>query len=248
MQRVLVIVYTPQFPYYSAQPVTPESDLPRRCGVGVSFEACYFEPLSSCSWRDATEGISDSIPSINSRSQVTNPALKTVQMSGHFTASDYHCQAVPPQFHSLLRRGPIQWDKKHYWWRAQSVAYIARPNARTLAELAMRKRRVYPGRQIKRGTISVHVRHGDKHIESTPIPDEACSLLLHCGGFSPRLRPSLGVLRDPTKNKRQTNISIGTDWRYWQTGVLEYKQKDFEEGLPGAAPTLLRYIVRRLAP
>ncbi|BDA43791.1 hypothetical protein COCOBI_04-8080 [Coccomyxa sp. Obi] len=162
MQRVLVIAYTPQFPYYSAA----------RCGVGVSFEACYFEPLSSCSWRDATEGITDSIPSINSPSQVTNPALKTVQMSGHFTASDYHCQSVPPQFHSLLRGGPIDWDKKHYWWRAQSVAYIVRPNARTLAELAMRKRRVYPGRQIRRGTISVHVRHGDKHIESTPIPDK----------------------------------------------------------------------------
>lgn len=39
--------------------------------MGVSFEACYFEPLSTCSWRDAMEGIADSsIPFINSPSQV----------------------------------------------------------------------------------------------------------------------------------------------------------------------------------
>ncbi|BDA47771.1 hypothetical protein COCOBI_11-0280 [Coccomyxa sp. Obi] len=163
MDRVLVIAYTPQFPYYSAA----------RCGVGVSFEACYFEPLSSCSWRDAIEGVTSRIPNINSPSQVTNPALKTVQMYGLFSASDYDNKAVPPQFHSLLLGGPIDWEKRRYWWRAQSVAYIVRPNSRTLAELAARKRRVYPGRQIKRGTISVHVRHGDKHTESPSIPDEA---------------------------------------------------------------------------
>ncbi len=48
----------------------PKSGSPCRCGVGVSFEACYFEPLSSCSWRDATEGIKGSMPFINSPSQV----------------------------------------------------------------------------------------------------------------------------------------------------------------------------------
>lgn len=81
-------------------------------------------------------------------------------------------QSVPPHFHALLRGGPVDWDKRHYWWRAQSVAYIVRPNSRTLAELAARKRRVFPQRLIRRGTISVHVRHGDKHVETAHVPDQ----------------------------------------------------------------------------
>jgi hypothetical protein len=81
-------------------------------------------------------------------------------------------QSVPPQFHSMLRSSPIDWSKKHYWWRAQSVAYIVRPNTRTLAEIAVRKRRVFAGQSIPPGTISVHVRHGDKWMESSMIKDE----------------------------------------------------------------------------
>jgi hypothetical protein len=92
----------------------------------------------------------------------------------HVWAQD---NSLPPQFHALLRGSPVEWRKRHYWWRAQSVAYIVRPNARTLAELVARKRRIYPGHQIRPGTLSVHVRHGDKHTEKTPVPDQVRAVM-----------------------------------------------------------------------
>jgi hypothetical protein len=81
-------------------------------------------------------------------------------------------QSVPLQLHGLLHSSPIDWSKRHYWWRAQSVAYIVRPNVHTLAEIAVRKRRVFTGQSIAPGTVSVHVRHGDKWVESPLIQDE----------------------------------------------------------------------------
>ena len=74
-------------------------------------------------------------------------------------------------------------NEQIFWWRAQAVAVLTRPNSRTLA--AVRRLRqwgnmtrlavgptaaqpalVYP---LPPGTISTHVRHGDKFIESTLI-------------------------------------------------------------------------------
>ena len=80
-------------------------------------------------------------------------------------------QAVPPQFSALLKASPIRQDKWYYWWRAQSAAYIVRPNARSRNEVEARKRRAFVGERIRPGTISVHVRHGDKGIESALMED-----------------------------------------------------------------------------
>jgi len=83
----------------------------------------------------------------------------------------YCMQAVPPQLKSLLEASPIKPNRWYYWWRAQSAAYIVKPNARTRNEIAARKRRVFAGERIRPGTISVHVRHGDKIIESALVED-----------------------------------------------------------------------------
>ena len=82
-----------------------------------------------------------------------------------------HMQAVPPQLKSLLRASPIRPDRWYYWWRAQSAAYIVRPNARLRNEIKARKRRAFAGERIRPGTISVHVRHGDKYVESALVED-----------------------------------------------------------------------------
>ena len=51
-------------------------------------------------------------------------------------------------------------------WRAQAATYLLRPNARTLAAVARRRTAAFAGRSIAPGTISVHVRKGDKWVEA----------------------------------------------------------------------------------
>jgi hypothetical protein len=157
--RVLVVAPDRGYPYYDAG----------KCGEGTPFEACYFEPLSSCSWRDAAGEAPGGC--INAPSQLQDHKTRTVCFTGAFDAPDYHLQTVPPQFARLLESLPITRTKRYYWWRAQSAAYIVRPNARARAEIAARTRRAFAGQRIRPGTISVHVRHGDKHRESPPVAD-----------------------------------------------------------------------------
>ena len=52
-----------------------------------------------------------------------------------------------------------------------AIAYIVRPNKRTLQELKRRTKRLFSGHSISPGTISVHVRHGDKQVEMRLIPN-----------------------------------------------------------------------------
>ena len=51
-------------------------------------------------------------------------------------------------------------------WRAQAATYLLRPNERTLAAIARRRTAAFAGRSIAPGTISVHVRKGDKWVEA----------------------------------------------------------------------------------
>ena len=80
-------------------------------------------------------------------------------------------QAVPPHFKELLKASPIIPERWYYWWRAQSAAYVVRPNARTRNEIAARRRRFFAREAIRPGTLSVHVRHGEKFRETAPVDD-----------------------------------------------------------------------------
>ena len=64
-----------------------------------------------------------------------------------------------------------------YWWRAQTAAYLIKPNSRVLAEVAVRKKILMDGTHDAEGLsscgetfpnnmISVHIRKGDKWKEA----------------------------------------------------------------------------------
>ena len=61
------------------------------------------------------------------------------------------------------------------WWLAQSAAYLIRPNERTLREIEARKAFVYPLERVPPGALSVHVRRGDKWLETPITSNEAYS-------------------------------------------------------------------------
>ena len=53
-------------------------------------------------------------------------------------------------------------DKRWYWWRSQAVAYLLRLNDRTREEIDRRTQLYFPVGSPPPGSISAHVRHGDK--------------------------------------------------------------------------------------
>lgn len=52
-----------------------------------------------------------------------------------------------------------------------SAAYLVRPNKRTLKAIEQRKREIYPGMNVVKGTTAIHVRHGDKGSEYPVAPE-----------------------------------------------------------------------------
>jgi hypothetical protein len=77
----------------------------------------------------------------------------------------------------------ISEDRHSWWWRAVGVAYIVRPNARTLSELQLRRQAKQVGPDLQPGCTSLYVRHGDKASETVVFEDPeyevALQKLLH---------------------------------------------------------------------
>lgn len=84
-------------------------------------------------------------------------------------------RAIPAAFHGLLEASVIRPELYYYWWRAQSATYLVRPNERTLREMEARKAQVYPAMRVPAGALSVHVRRGDKWLETAATSDEKMS-------------------------------------------------------------------------
>lgn len=79
---------------------------------------------------------------------------------------------VPPPFNEFLAATSYRPEKHFYWWRAVSAAYIVRPNKRTLGAIEERKKAIYPAITVPQGATAVHVRHGDKGMESPLVADD----------------------------------------------------------------------------
>ena len=160
-----------------------------------TMDTCFFEPLSSCGLTDIYQTRFVTSPELygnitllqEMRSNLSSPRILFEQ--GHtfsnevpFRVANFVDQsAILP--HTII--GGVA--SECYWWRAQGVAYVLRPNLRTLSELAMMRPK-YFNEDIGRGTISIHVRHGDKHRDNVPpMPNEkyhavASQLLATSGG------------------------------------------------------------------
>lgn len=108
------------------------------CGAQNTLDSCYFEPISSCklsksellSASNATDGAN----------LTTLADARVLQVKSMQVMVDMRL-TVPKQFVELLQNTGIPSRSLHYWWRSQGVAYLVRPNARTLAEMQRRQAR-----------------------------------------------------------------------------------------------------------
>lgn len=165
LNRVLLLAEDHVHPYYD----------PEFCNTSSSFHDCYFEPLSSCSISDAAAVLGsksiayedlNEVPPTSFTNSSNNPEDKVVKL----TNIPAERSVVPRVFDAFLITSPIDPRKFYYWWRAQSVAFLIRPNAKLYAEMDARKSVLFPN-TIDRGTISCHIRHGDKWIETQLVED-----------------------------------------------------------------------------
>ena len=160
-----------------------------------TLDACFFEQISSCNLTHiygeeftARPELYENVTTVKSRHSLLNSSRIL------FEHGDSFLNVVPDRLQDIVSRSSLLEDAiiggvqaTCYWWRAQGVSYIVRPNARTLLELTRLKREHF-NEEIRPGTLSIHVRHGDKIRDGVPfVPDEeydaiAAKLISSSGG------------------------------------------------------------------
>ena len=144
------------------------------CRNYPTMDTCFFEPISSCSLAhiygnkvEAADDIRHNITLLTTTRRSLNSSRIVFEQGHTFTNS------VPLQLHQLVLSlglknafiGGVKADC--YWWRAQGVSYLFRPNRRTLREISALRADTFQT-SIRPGTIAIHVRHGDKHRDGVP--------------------------------------------------------------------------------
>jgi len=144
--------------FYWGKTTGREFASPELCGT-VNNWLCFFQPPTNCSTDDYAN-------------------------EGNTVKGDVSEKLVPTVFVQWLKEVAPHINAK-YWWRAQSTAYLMRLNQHTLEavselrksnSMAMLSPAENPTRQqvlrlpqpvfpLPRGTLSLHVRHGDKYKE-----------------------------------------------------------------------------------
>lgn len=122
---------------------------------------CVFEPLSNCT------------PNKNSDIDKRIPKSIKNKVSNRVNSIEYY---VPNFAKKMLEKSPIINSAHQWYWRAQALIYICRPNTRTLNILKQLKEensQLYEKILNKTCDLSIYIRHGDKHkLEMTLISDE----------------------------------------------------------------------------
>ncbi|KAJ6264117.1 hypothetical protein Dda_0259 [Drechslerella dactyloides] len=147
---------------------------------GRSFD-CIFERLSNCSSKDQ-RGIKSDVQSIFTG----DGEVVDVDVEAYLAKNRW---PVPPVFEEALKtvQEDVTGEMLKYWWRAQAAAYIMRFNSG--ASRRLREMRVGEVKQrgirwdvngepkdvdmpfpMPEGTVSIHVRHGDKGSEMRLVP------------------------------------------------------------------------------
>ena len=142
---------------------------------GRSFD-CIFQKLSKCK-SDAQKGMDSKVQSVFSFP--VHGSEVDVDVEAYLSK---YGTPIPPVFETALKliQPDITGEMLKYWWRAQAAGYIMRlngPAASRMTELRLGKDIKQSGIQwdlngqsqevelpfpMPEGTISIHVRHGDK--------------------------------------------------------------------------------------
>ncbi|XP_024387154.1 uncharacterized protein [Physcomitrium patens] len=182
LDRILVLYPQPNFEWVNGW----------FCQNSTSLDSCYLEPLSNCTAQHAFGNRSVDLDNMWRYSELSLDTYYRNESDWRFTErvlgssvrrvkKDFEESAnimqvlrgeTPHMFHSLLNKGNISNDFYH-WWRAQSIAYIVRPNSRFLHELGLRRNFYFNKQVIERGTISVHIPYGNRWKEDRTANNEA---------------------------------------------------------------------------
>ena len=161
MGRVLMTTADHAHPFYDGE----------HCGPAGYYD-CYFEPVSNCTHDDMAALLGGAVVHadlpVMLRPQDDAPGAPV----GLWLCNAAEQRAYPPVLADFLETSPVHPSKRFYWWRAQSAAYLVRPNARTLADVAARKAQIFPQGAVARGTVSVHVWNGGKRAKTSHADNE----------------------------------------------------------------------------
>lgn len=153
---------------------------------------------------------------------------------------------IPQPFHSLWEKSGMPMDKgmMKYWWRGQVAAFLTRFHPRALEKLKalrlqaaardaplMRNATGRVGNEtwlinearalpLSRGTVSIHIRHGDKSKEMNLVPTskylQAADDLVEMHPFGYR-RTAFMSTEDPSAIEEMvaSNLSGTWNWLWW---------------------------------
>ena len=157
LNRILLFAPTPNGPWTQG----------KFCLGFTNLHECYFETTSTCKYADVVNAMSlSAVPELNQSTQQKHHKL--IKCDVDFQMTDV--TLVPPALKALHAHSPVPDERVYFWFRAQAVAFLVRPNTRTLEEVYQRKRKQsWSG--IPAGAVSVHIRHGDKYKEMQLVPD-----------------------------------------------------------------------------
>eukprot|EP00669_Euglena_mutabilis_P013162 TRINITY_DN793_c0_g1_i1.p1 TRINITY_DN793_c0_g1~~TRINITY_DN793_c0_g1_i1.p1 ORF type:complete len:407 (-),score=26.13 TRINITY_DN793_c0_g1_i1:160-1344(-) len=136
------------------------------CANSSTVFDCYFDPFTSCpAFRT---GLYDAkVENYNQSLDQTHTPILMLD-----TWLVLNPRLIPKQVQFLANNTGLPSERRYFWWRAQTTAYFVRPNKRTRVTLLNRRHRNFASFTLPPGTVSVHVRHGDKFKEAPPLSDK----------------------------------------------------------------------------
>uniref|UniRef100_A0A383VK11 Uncharacterized protein n=1 Tax=Tetradesmus obliquus TaxID=3088 RepID=A0A383VK11_TETOB len=160
--RVLLLDY--QSPWTRGSPRT-------YCqGGALALDECYFEPVSSCSLRDAygPDVVAEWGKSLQlSTLEAARSRLHGDKIFFNAVINKNEYNGVPPQADPFVNKfirgmkiGGL--PSEMYWFRTVATSYVMRLNSRTLQVVNILKQRFFKDLVISSGTVSIHIRRGDK--------------------------------------------------------------------------------------
>lgn len=120
------------------------------CGNRTTLDSCYFQPLSHCKVTpeqitaaytlNATAGSSDQALFLAGNEAQLDALPQFVAARKLFPQKSKLVHTVPKIFEDLMADTGIPHKNHYYWWRAQAISYIVRPNEQAIQELEARKK------------------------------------------------------------------------------------------------------------